>query len=229
MGGDISKQEVCSQFLRNWLNPIAHASGCAWLCVHHAGKPSTDKDARKGWTFTDWAYLGLGSSELVNWTRAAMILRQTEDGLFELRFAKRGRRAGAKHPDGTPTQIVYLQHDPEKIHWLQTDPPENPEADSDYTDDAETAKPRGKAGRKPEFDITNVNLYGFFQAMPKDGETKRQFAKRLEVFLANQKPPIARSENTIRKTDIPRLLECKKIRLITDQKGETRIIEGENA
>lgn len=244
VGGDISKQEVCGQFLRNWLNPIAQASGCAWLCVHHTGKPSTDKDARKNWVFTDWAYLGLGSSELVNWTRAAMILRQIDQDHFELRLAKRGSRACAKTLNGYPTNIVYLKHNPEYIHWIQCDEPEKDnekdneqENSSDF--DTENANENDlnnenynnedeKAKQRKWFDITRQNLYSFFANCPEGGETKEEFIERLRVYLANLKPPIKRSANTIRAKDLRRLFETKKIKTIS-KNNKNLIVKGENA
>lgn len=122
IGGDISKQEVCSQFLRNWLGPIMEESGVIMTFVHHAGKPSTDKDAKKGWSQNDWAYLGMGSSELVNWARAVMTLVQQQD-VFRLILAKRGGRAGATSPDGSPTQTLWLRHSHEGICWVQVEEP----------------------------------------------------------------------------------------------------------
>lgn len=123
IGADISKQEVCSQFLRNWLNPISEESGCIWFCIHHTGKPANDPKSRSGWTDNDWAYAGMGSSELTNWARAVMVLRNVAPGHFKLTLAKRGPRAGAVHLDGTPTTSVWLKHADEGICWEQIPEP----------------------------------------------------------------------------------------------------------
>ncbi|HYF37010.1 MAG TPA: AAA family ATPase, partial [Prosthecobacter sp.] len=45
IGDDISKQSVCSQFLRNWLNPISKATGVCWMMMHHTNKPPSDPKA----------------------------------------------------------------------------------------------------------------------------------------------------------------------------------------
>lgn len=127
IGADISRQEVCSQFLRNWLNPISEATGCAWLCVHHTGKPSTDPKSKKHWQSSDYSYSGLGSSELTNWTRGTMVLEQSQAGLFRLMLTKRGKRAGATHPDGTPAVTLWLRHSEQGIWWEQVEQPEEAE------------------------------------------------------------------------------------------------------
>jgi len=124
IGADISKQEVCSTFLRNWLNPVSERTGVIFACVHHTGKPPKDAKSQQGWTSNDFAYLGLGSSELVNWARAVCVLRQMPNEDFELKLAKRGKRAGATDLDGKPTNSIYLKHADHGIQWIQTEKPE---------------------------------------------------------------------------------------------------------
>lgn len=128
VGGDLSKQEVASHFLRNLMNPIALDTGVVWMMLHHTGKPSTDPKAKANWTDHDFSYAAFGSSELVNWARAVNVLRSVGNGVFELRFAKRGRRAGLhefclpnefEEEAETPkfTDIAYLQHAQQGIFW----------------------------------------------------------------------------------------------------------------
>jgi hypothetical protein len=79
------------QFFRNWLNPILRASGVACFCIHHTGKPPSDKSragsiGRRRIT----RIRGLGSSDLTNWARAVMVLQDRGHGVFELKLAKRG-------------------------------------------------------------------------------------------------------------------------------------------
>lgn len=119
IGGDISKQEVCSQFLRNWLGPIAASTGVCFMLVHHTGKPPKDKNTTKDWNTNDFAYMGMGSSELVNWARAVNIITEVTDGLFRFMMAKRGKRAKATSPDGIHTTHVYLKHAERGIYWEQ--------------------------------------------------------------------------------------------------------------
>ena len=93
VGDDISRQDVCSRFLRQLLNPIADETGVIWMIMHHTPKPSADPKSKSGWNSTDHSYAGTGSSEFTNWARAVTILRSTKnDGEFNLTLAKRGER-----------------------------------------------------------------------------------------------------------------------------------------
>lgn len=124
IGDDISQQKVCSEFLRNWLNPISHETGVIWMMVHHTAKPPSDKAARQHWNSTDFSYSGTGSSELTNWARAVCLLRRTSEEDFELMLAKRGKRAGAIDLQGAPTNVINLKHHDNSILWVQTNKPE---------------------------------------------------------------------------------------------------------
>ena len=124
IGDDISKQDVCSYFLRNLLNPIAHETGVVWMMMHHTPKPSTDPKSKSGWNATDHSYAGTGSSELTNWARAVCVLQSTKDeGRFALRLAKRNNRAGATELNGDRTNLIHLKHSEGSILWEQTAAP----------------------------------------------------------------------------------------------------------
>ena len=124
IGDDISRQDVCSYFLRNLLNPIAHEAGVVWIMIHHTPKPSSDPKSKSGWNATDHSYAGTGSSELTNWARAVCVLQSTKDeGRFALRLAKRANRAGATDIDGGRTSLVHLKHADGSILWEQTPAP----------------------------------------------------------------------------------------------------------
>ena len=128
-GIDVSRQDQCSMFCRVWLDPVLRDTGAVLLSVHHTGKPKqrNGKDATP-LTLNELAYEGLGSSELVNWARAVMFLQNVGDGTFKLMFAKRGKRAGAVHPNLEPTQVVWLQHAKDgTIFWNQIEEPLPPE------------------------------------------------------------------------------------------------------
>jgi len=137
VGDDISKQSVASHFLRNTMNPIALDTGVVWMMLHHTGKPSNDPKSRSNWTDHDFSYAAFGSSELVNWARAVNVLRSLGDNQFELRFAKRGKRAGlleyrafdetedANYTRPDFTDIAYLQHSQRGIFWEQTSIPDS--------------------------------------------------------------------------------------------------------
>jgi len=124
IGDDISRQDVCSYFLRNLLNPIAFESGVTWMMMHHTPKPSADPKSKTGWNRTDHSYAGTGSAELTNWARAVCLLRSTRDeGRFQLVLAKRGKRAGATDLEGNRTTSINLKHADEGILWEQIPEP----------------------------------------------------------------------------------------------------------
>jgi hypothetical protein len=135
-GDDISQQKVASQFLRNTLNPIAFDTGIVWAFAHHTGKPSTDPKAKAHWNDADFSYMAFGSSELVNWARATVILRSLGEGRFEMRFGKRRNRTGIRefydedtvHPEPQFTDVIYLQHAKEGIYWEQIQKPDDVDA-----------------------------------------------------------------------------------------------------
>ena len=124
VGDDISRQDVCSRFLRQLLNPIADETGVIWMIMHHTPKPSADPKSKSGWNSTDHSYAGTGSSELTNWARAVTILRSTKnDGEFDLMLAKRGERARATSLDGSRTKLLHLKHAEDSILWEQRPTP----------------------------------------------------------------------------------------------------------
>ena len=128
IGGEISKQEVCSSFLRNTLNPILFETRVAWLWVHHTNKPL--KEIPKNWTDLDLAYMGGGSADLTNWARliAYLCREQGEEPYFQLNLPKRGRRAGMLDGEGKYTTKLSLKHASSRIAWQRADRIEEPEA-----------------------------------------------------------------------------------------------------
>jgi len=125
-GIDVSKQDQCTRFLREGINPVLEATGAILIGVHHTGKPK-DQKITQNWSSIDFAYSGLGSSELVNWARAIMTIQPLDAINYALHFAKRGSRAGAEHPDQEPTQTVYIRHGRQGIKWDHVDKPAEPE------------------------------------------------------------------------------------------------------
>jgi RecA-family ATPase len=118
VGGDLSKQEVASHFLRNLIQPILKDTGCIIVFTHHEGKPKP-KEVTEGQTISDMAYSGLGSSELVNWARAIInVRRESKDfPIFSFNLTKRGKLAGMRMPDGKPTLSIKLRHAEGKVLW----------------------------------------------------------------------------------------------------------------
>jgi len=129
LGGDVSKQEVVSGFLRNNLNPILHEFGCAVIILHHCNKPKTGQE-KPDWKGSDFSYLGAGSAELANWARAIIAIRSLgSSDVFELRACKRGGRLGWVEDDGhTKRYALNIAHDkrPGVICWRVADTEEVP-------------------------------------------------------------------------------------------------------
>ncbi|MDA1277449.1 MAG: AAA family ATPase, partial [Verrucomicrobia bacterium] len=123
IGDDISKQSVCSQFLRSWLGPIGEATGVIWMMIHHTGKPATDPKSKSKWLSTDFSYSGIGSSELTNWARAICNLERFDETHFKLMLSKRGKRADARDVFGNPTCQIWLIHSETGIRWEQVTEP----------------------------------------------------------------------------------------------------------
>lgn len=161
IGDDISQQAVTSHFLRGLCNPLAFEHKFAWVWSHHTGKPQSDSKGRQHWNANDFAYIGLGSSELTNWARAICVLQTTKhDGIFKLLLAKRGRRANTCDSLGHPTIEIVLKHADKGLHWEPAELPEEPE---------EEPKPHGKPGRKPALsDVQELELVAMHAAWPEN-------------------------------------------------------------
>jgi hypothetical protein len=160
VGGDISRQEVMSHFLRQLCNPLAFQRKFAWVWSHHTGKPQSDSKARQHWNANDYAYIGMGSSELTNWARAIAVLQTTKhDGIFKLLLAKRGKRANVVDKNGQPETSIVLKHADKGLHWEPTDLPG--EEDEQPT----------KRGRKPALTpVQQAELVAYAEAWPEGYE-----------------------------------------------------------
>lgn len=181
-GIDISIMSECTNFLRNELNPVLLKTGAVLICVHHTGKPPkiSDEKARK-MTPLELSYAGIGSSELVNWARATIVLwPMAEPKHFTLTFAKRGDRAKATHPDESETTTVYLKHGADGLLWEQVMPPEEPEGGDDE-------KPV-RGSRPPNLiqQVVTSSLYAFYQKIPPDGEQAASIKARLIDHVARE-------------------------------------------
>lgn len=204
IGADISRQEVVGEFCRNWLNPILASANVGLLAIHHTGKPPKDLTPTKRTqpsvkTTSELAYGMMGSSELTNWARAVMILNQTQDN-YELVFAKRGKRAEARHPNGMQTDTVFLQHSRDGIYWVQKDPPEEPVSASKEEKDIRV---------KPYTALLQANLHEFLVALPKDGLRYNDLVPKLEEYAANNLGIDIRGSSTGRV--IEKLTETHKV------------------
>ena len=116
IGGDITKQETCSAFLRNTVHPIVQRYQMGLIIMHHTGKPKNKDEEQSGDALS---YAGTGSSELTNYVRAASaIFRDKEDeNIYDFTFAKRGKRAECD-------RVVYLkQGENGNIFWERAERP----------------------------------------------------------------------------------------------------------
>lgn len=184
-GIDVSKQDQVTPFLRAELTPVLESTGAVLIGVHHTGKPKEAK-ATRDWTAIDWAYAGIGSSELVNWARAVMLLRPVEGRTFELKLAKRGSRAGATHPDGQPAWgSVWVQQAVGRIYWEQIGPPEEPAGSPEESTEKAPSRPAGKPGAPSKVETAvGWDWATVTAALPPEGVTGREFYRRATVWMA---------------------------------------------
>ncbi len=177
MGIDVSRQVEVTKFLREVLGPVLEATGVVLIGLHHTGKPPPPKQTQ-GYTAIDFAYVGLGSSELVNWARAVMFLRPIDDINFELKLAKRGGRARATNPDGSWTNSIWLRHSTEGIRWQQIDPPKE--------DEETKGKDAGRSGRPSKVDeLLGIGLGPVYDTLTAP-IGKNDLAKAIEDYAAKR-------------------------------------------
>ena len=183
VGDDISKQAVASDFLRNTLNPIALETGVGLMIMHHTGKPSADAKSKDHWNEDDLSYHAFGSSELVNWARATVILHGIGEGHYALCFAKRRNRAGAKDLDGNPTDTIFLRHADVGIYWDQVRKPEGLE------DEQKKPKPNYREAILAEMSIIDGQKASSLQRKMSEetGITKSRFYAIWESLKAARK------------------------------------------
>lgn len=179
MGLDVNKQSEVTHFLRTLLTPVLEATGAILIGVHHTGKPPGAK-VTAHWTAIDYAYAGLGSSELVNWARAVMFLKPVDDHNFELKLAKRGSRAKATHPDGQWTNSVWLRHAETGIKWEQCEPPEEEEKQ-----ESGERQPKEPKLTKPE-QVNRALGMSFFNSIPAEGEGLRPLISRIADWMTSK-------------------------------------------
>ncbi len=183
IGDDISQQAVASHFLRELCNPLAFEHGFAWVWSHHTGKPQSDSKSRAHWNANDYAYIGLGSSELTNWARAICVLQTTKhEGIFKVLLAKRGNRAAVVDNHGHPTTDIVIKHADKGLHWEPAELPEETQQEG---------KSQGKSGRPSalndvqEFEIVTMhsnwpaNTGGFYSAAMSKYKVSHDTIKRV--------------------------------------------------
>lgn len=186
IGGEISKQEVCTKFFRNGINPVIHRHNIGLIVLHHTGKPRS-KDLKNFEQNTDLEYLGIGSSDITNWARAVSIIMpsQHDKNIYEFKHVKRGKRTGSE-------PVIYLKQgrNHKDIFWYLSEKPEKV---------VKTQKGDGK--RSP-----NANpIYEFLKLETLAPISKADLVKYVKEKLASQGEPCADSDvkkvlNSVRKT-----------------------------
>lgn len=188
-GLDVARQDQVTKFLRQSMNPVLHDTGAALFAAHHTGKPKRQQDM-KGWTAIDYAYSGIGSSELVNWARAVMVLVPLGDNVhYELKLAKRGYRAGARHPSGEFTTSIYLRHAMDRIFWDQVEAPEQGEDEQQ-----QPRRERGQVSGRPS-KVDELLKLGVGSVIDRLTEPtgRNALIKRLEEYAASRDLDISSS------------------------------------
>ena len=201
-GVDITKQDQAAIFLRQGLTRIGEATGVIWFIVHHTTKQTKDsrKFAKEKLT-SDFQYEGAGSYDIVGWARAVMTLNESSDGVFRLVFSKRGKRAGTCHPDGTPSTVLWMRHSTEGLHWVQCDPPSEPE----QIESTRVGRPNKKR------EIACSNLFEFLSGCVPAGESQIGIAKRLVQYQAAQGTIHRDIKTTCAKEVISMLVDNQKL------------------
>lgn len=143
LGGEAKDQKAVGDFLRSMLAPILTKYRISSIVVHHANKPATGNQ-KSDWTTSEMAYLGSGSIEWANWSRAVIALQGTANhGVFKMHAAKRGTRLNWKDSTGEKSYHKLIKHHKSDgiICWLPAE-----------EQDLESTSKEGGRPRKTELD-----------------------------------------------------------------------------
>ena len=143
LGGEAKDQRAVGEFLRTLLAPILTKYQISAIVVHHANKPATGNQKAE-WTTSELAYLGSGSIEWANWSRAVIALQGTANyGVFKMHAAKRGNRLNWKDESDNKSYFKIIKHCKSDgvICWLPAD-----------EQDLESNSSEGGRPRKTELD-----------------------------------------------------------------------------
>jgi RecA-family ATPase len=118
MGGNPADIETCSNFTRHMLQPIMMETGVVLILVHHFPKPKGKDDQPQ--SVADMAYSGFGSSDLTNWAREVIVMKEVgfnNPRRFMLGMAKRADRAGMMDDNEKKTGSILIQRGVGTISW----------------------------------------------------------------------------------------------------------------
>jgi RecA-family ATPase len=168
-GDDISKQKAASEFFRNRMQPIQNETGVIIVFVHHLGKPSQNSNGQRQGPAH---YQGLGSSDIINWTRETIMLSEEMDGVFKMELGKRASRAGFKE--------AYLRHSDNGVLWERAEAIRN-------SGDAKTLKENRKRERLEEFVRRHetVTLKQMTEFADRFGYAQNKIGTALEALAQN--------------------------------------------
>ena len=158
-GGDVSRQEDVSRFLREGIDPILKGEfgtkPCAAVLVQHTTK-ITSGQAEGRVNVNDYGeYIGAGSHEWTDWCRAKIVFlkRKMSEDYFDLKAAKRGKRLKWKGKDGLPTTNRTIAHSSGYIFWrVVDDPAEIEQLEAEEGGDGKRPKPVTRLHLKRERD-----------------------------------------------------------------------------
>lgn len=123
IGGNPSDIEVCANFTRHLLQPIMMETGVVLVLVHHFPKPKGQNE--KPESVADLAYSGFGSSDLTNWAREVIVMKELgfhQPRRFVLGMAKRGDRSGLQDKENKKTGSITIQRGVGRIRWDYAEP-----------------------------------------------------------------------------------------------------------
>lgn len=123
MGGNPADIETCSNFTRHMLQPIMMETGVVLVLVHHFPKPKGKDDQPQ--SVAEMAYSGFGSSDLTNWAREVIVMKEmgfNNPRRFMLGMAKRADRAGMIDKNLNKTGSIFIQRGVGTISWNYAEP-----------------------------------------------------------------------------------------------------------
>jgi len=230
IGDDISSQKVCSEFLRNWIQPVLKRTGAILLFVHHTGKTSADAKSRSHWSSSDYSYVGIGSSEITNWARTMINLMpaNSDANIFKFAISKRGKRAGMTSAfSGGTVSHIYLAHSAEAggLGWKEVQEP------MDDEDEDDGYRPPKKRARKQKVRTPASDKANGIAPKAGTGQIGKAIARRIELEERAKKLPETRIteaellhrlvhwEGLDSASAARDILSMKKLKIITEREG----------
>lgn len=239
---DMLKQDQSAGLFRRVIGEILESFNIAAILIHHTPKP-INTDLSKLNRYQE-QYLAFGSSDLINWVRATMMVWPSGvEGIFEFRASKRGEKIGWRvekpSPDGQNEEATILvpaftrlfKHwkssatiggeAVEVTAWMEAGP-------SDEMDVAEARKKQGRrGGREKTFGAHEVVKY-----MPVHQTlTLKQIVERVGSAFRTKglKPPSQRTiQRALKEAAGEVEMEGRQINLVEHEgRGYTKIDGGE--